>query len=136
MGCCAFFEFLNLTFHSSVMCDSNLKSRFMHAKYIFSNMYDFSSLNPELNFRSRILKLQLRLQKPRSFEASVGYIVINFHHFPLHFPCDSSENYLFSIFVLFLPYKKVTKTKKLLLRKIVKMMRNIMMKMVRKMKKK
>ena len=32
----------------------------------------------ELNFRSRILKFRLRLQKPRSFEASVGYIVIIF----------------------------------------------------------
>ena len=55
------------------------------------------------------MKFRLRLQKPRSFEALVGYMVINFHHFPLHFPCDSSKNYLFSIFVLFLPYKKVTK---------------------------
>ena len=62
-----------------------------------------------MNFQSRILKFRLRLQNPRSFEASVGYIVINFNHFPLHFPWDSSENYLFSIFILFLPYKKVTK---------------------------
>ena len=33
---------------------------------------------PELNFRSRILKFRLPLQKPRSFEALVGYIVIIF----------------------------------------------------------
>ena len=59
----------------------------------------------EVNFRSRILKFRSRLQKPWSFEVSVGYKVIKFHHFP----CDSSENYLFSIFVLFFPYKKVTK---------------------------
>ena len=35
-------------------------------------------LHPELNFRSRILKFRLLLQKPRSFEASVSYIVIIF----------------------------------------------------------
>ena len=40
---------------------------------------------PELNFRSRILKFRLPLQKPRSFEALVGYIVINFHHIPHQF---------------------------------------------------
>ena len=39
-------------------------------------------------------------------------MTIDFHHFPLHFPHHfhpSSENYLFSIFVLFLWYKKVAK---------------------------
>ena len=39
-------------------------------------IYNISS--SELNFRSRILKFRFRLQKPRSFEASVGYIVIIF----------------------------------------------------------
>ena len=91
----------------------------------------YHSFGPELNFRSRILKFRLRLQKPRSFEASVGYIVINFHHFPLHFPCDSSEYYLFSIFVLLFHTKKLSKTKKLLLRKIVKMVRKMKKKMMK-----
>ena len=39
----------------------------------------------ELNFRSRILKFRFRLQKPRSFEASVGYIVIIFIIFIIMF---------------------------------------------------
>ena len=41
--------------------------------------------SPELNFRSRILKFRLRLQKPRSFEASIGYILIIFIIFIIMF---------------------------------------------------
>ena len=40
---------------------------------------------PELNFRLQILKFWSRLQMPRIFGRSVGYIVINFHHFPCVF---------------------------------------------------
>ena len=53
-----------------------------------------------------------KASKLRSFEASKLRLTIDFHHFPLHFPHHfhpSSENCLFSIFVLFLWYKKVAK---------------------------
>ena len=50
----------------------NLKKK----KFCFNNLN--YTIYPELNFWSRILKFRLRLQKPRSFEASVGYIVIIF----------------------------------------------------------
>ena len=57
-----------------------------------------------------------KASKLRSFEASKLRLTIDFHHFPLHFPHHfhpSSENYLFSIFVLFYLWsKKVAKKEK------------------------
>ena len=74
---------------------------------------------PELNFRSRILKFRFRLQKPRSFEASVGYIVIIFIIFLIIFiimfliiPTIFFNNIFSSFLAAFLYSKKSTKIEK------------------------
>ena len=78
-----------------------------------------SGMCPELNFRSRILKFRLRLQKPRSFEASVGYIVIIFIIFLIIFiimfliiPTIFFNNIFSSFLAAFLYSKKNAKKSK------------------------
>ena len=73
----------------------------------------------ELNFRSWILKFRFQLQKPRSFEASVGYIVIIFIIFLIIFiimfliiPTIFFNNIFSSFLAAFLYSKKGAKIKK------------------------
>ena len=59
--------------HRSNNCGNHCSN---HSGY-YDGYYD-----AELNFRSRILKFRLQLQKPRSFGRLYSH---NFHHFPHHF---------------------------------------------------
>ena len=73
----------------------------------------------ELNFRSRILKFRLRLQKPRSFEASVGYIVIIFIIMFLIILTIFFNNIFSSFLSAFLYIKKNAKNRKKIIQKII-----------------
>ena len=80
-------KYASTLFVTQYFCELNwvfLNNFLINSDIVLNTILNLGRMCSGLNFRSRILKFRLRLQKPRSFEASVGYIVINF----LHFPCD------------------------------------------------